>query len=389
MFSVFHETADCSQLEIVAFYYPSTPDRTAAIQGTAISPIPFLLESYRVLHIFGVDCVGIACNTMHYWLDRQKRVKKNPKYFDIHTYHMIDETARWLAHHGVSLAGLLATTGTVETKLYQSACERQGIQVILPDIRVYDKGNPYIQRARMSRCIYSRFGVGNEGSNRLDNTDRIIEFLVDSFGEQEGLVMEAVYGEFGVKQGYTSGIAPILFLAAVDRLVQRGVEHIILGCTELPLLVPAYPVFVRGTEVHFIDPNEILAKTMMVTGRRGKTLGIIGGMGPAATIDLLAKLDVHPTAVKYMQEIYSETIRQLNAAGVASVKDQDHLEYVFINTSRPEQHIVALKKLGIDFICYTNRRNKVEYSLNTFEVESDVSAIVKRAMQRGRVDMCN
>jgi aspartate racemase len=49
--------------------------------------------------------------------------------------------------------------------------------------------------------------------------------------------------------------------AAIDELVSQGVEVIILGCTELPLLFPQQEVTSSGGKrVTLVDPTEILAK---------------------------------------------------------------------------------------------------------------------------------
>jgi len=50
--------------------------------------------------------------------------------------------------------------------------------------------------------------------------------------------MEAIYGKEGVKAGFTTGQCQKDISDAIDGLVAEGVEVIILGCTELPLLLP-------------------------------------------------------------------------------------------------------------------------------------------------------
>ena len=50
--------------------------------------------------------------------------------------------------------------------------------------------------------------------------------------------MEAIYGKAGVKAGFTAGQCKEDIDAAVDALIADGVNVIVLGCTELPILLP-------------------------------------------------------------------------------------------------------------------------------------------------------
>jgi aspartate racemase len=72
--------------------------------------------------------------------------------------------------------------------------------------------------------------------------------------------MTAIYGLQGVKAGFTSGQCVDDIGAAIDDLVSQGVEVIILGCTELPVLFPhREQTSASGQRVTLVDPTEILA----------------------------------------------------------------------------------------------------------------------------------
>ena len=74
-------------------------------------------------------------------------------------------------------------------------------------------------------------------------------------------VMRAIYGEKGVKAGFTEGECQDDLLQALTHLVERGAGILILGCTELPLLLAQNDDFkVAGTSVVLLDPTEILAR---------------------------------------------------------------------------------------------------------------------------------
>ena len=75
------------------------------------------------------------------------------------------------------------------------------------------------------------------------------------------LVMSAIYGPQGVKAGFTNGQCSQALQAALEHLVDRGAQAIILGCTELPLVIAADDaLMVRGRPIRVVDPTDLLAK---------------------------------------------------------------------------------------------------------------------------------
>ena len=84
--------------------------------------------------------------------------------------------------------------------------------------------------------------------------------MVPSAERQAG-VMSAIYGPQGAKAGFTAGTCVDDLLAAIDALAASGVEVVILGCTELPLLLPHASVTTsQGRVVMLIDPTDVLAR---------------------------------------------------------------------------------------------------------------------------------
>jgi aspartate racemase len=82
-----------------------------------------------------------------------------------------------------------------------------------------------------------------------------LQLLVPDAAIQE-LVMQAIYGERGVKAGFTSGLCSEHLVTAIGHLAEQGAEVIILGCTELPLIAIDIAV---GQSIALLDPTEILA----------------------------------------------------------------------------------------------------------------------------------
>ncbi len=63
-------------------------------------------------------------------------------------------------------------------------------------------------------------------------------------------------------------------LAAVKHLVDRGAEILILGCTELPVLIDeseAYPI--AGRSVVMLDPTNILARRCVAMAQAATAAG--------------------------------------------------------------------------------------------------------------------
>ena len=163
-------------------------DRTEALLRGAADPTPELIKSARRLTSIGADFLAMPCNTAHGFYDAVAAA------VDIPVLHMIALTRDALKSRGVAAAGLLATDGTVETGIYQNCFDRSGVALLTPP------------------------------------------------PEDQAAVMDLVYN--GVKAGDLNRGATAFFRCC-ERLLARGAETLILGCTELPPVFkqyrPGYP----------------------------------------------------------------------------------------------------------------------------------------------------
>lgn len=197
---ILHTAADTDQAHLHVLIDSNTdiPDRTAALLHGGPDPFPQMLKSALWLESGGADCLIMPCNTAHNYHEKLQAAVHVP------VLNMIALTAQALKDRGISRAGLLSTTGTAQTGIYQRVCETYGVELLLPE----------------------------EG--------------------EQAAVMDLIYQ--GVKAGRrTYDTAPVL--RAVDRLFQLGAEAMILGCTELPLAVELY-----GIDFPAVDPTLELAK---------------------------------------------------------------------------------------------------------------------------------
>ncbi len=191
---------DQDHLRIIIDNNPKIPDRTAAILGKGEDPLPALQESARNLEKAGADFIIIPCNTAHYFLPSiQKSVK-------IAILNMIKETAKETQKRisQIKKVGLLASIGIYKTKIYYQQLKKFNIKVISPE------------------------------------------------EEDKEEVMKIIYA---VKAGNLSEGIKKNILKIAQKLIDKGAEAIIAGCTEIPLILKEGDV-----SAPLIDPTQVLAK---------------------------------------------------------------------------------------------------------------------------------
>ncbi|MFS0853407.1 aspartate/glutamate racemase family protein [Microbacterium sp. 179-I 3D4 NHS] len=150
-----------------------------------------LAERARRLESIGAELLLICTNTMHLVIDRIEDAVGIP------VLHIADAVGEAITADGLTRVGLLGTAFTMEQPFYRDRIGAHGIDVLVPD---------EAERAAVHRIIY----------------DELVQ----------GIVTDA-------SRKVLSGI--------VGGLVDRGAQGIVLGCTEIELLVTAadspVPVF--------------------------------------------------------------------------------------------------------------------------------------------------
>jgi len=172
---------DQEHIPTVIFSNPQVPDRMESIANGGDLIKPYLRFSVKKLESAGASFIAIPCNTVHYFYDYMQES------VDIRIIHMIRETATEVAdkYPNIKKVGLLATTGTIESGLYNKELEAKGFEVLTPD---------------------------------------------DSI--EVNMVMNAVYG---IKSKIDPHLNEDLLAIAGQHLADMGAEVIVLGCTEIPL----------------------------------------------------------------------------------------------------------------------------------------------------------
>lgn len=104
------------------------PDRTAFIMGQSNdNPVPVMIGDIEKLTLIGAEIIIIPCNTAHTFFDEFEQASPVP------VIHMIRETMKRATEQGAKKVGILATTGTVTSKVYQQAAIEYGLEPVVPN----------------------------------------------------------------------------------------------------------------------------------------------------------------------------------------------------------------------------------------------------------------
>ena len=143
--------AHCDQehLNMIILNHATMPDRTAAIKSGDLEELYHkLLHDAKFLEVGGADYIAVPCNTSHVLIDRLQKNLKIP------IINMIKEAAMSVyCRYGDDFKlGILATDGTIETKLYQKECKELGISTVVPSRE---------NQAKVMKLIYNGIKDGN------------------------------------------------------------------------------------------------------------------------------------------------------------------------------------------------------------------------------------
>ncbi|MBT3243377.1 MAG: aspartate/glutamate racemase family protein [Bacteroidetes bacterium] len=159
-----------------------------------------MVETGQRLEKGGADFIIICTNTMH------KMAKEVGAGISIPLIHIADTTAEEIKRQGLNTVALLGTRFTMEQDFYKGRlAEKHGLKVLTPDDTDMDT---------IHRIIYKELCLGT--------------ILKDSKTE---------------------------YLRIIEKLIDQGAEGIILGCTEIPLLVKQ-----KDVSVPILDTTQLHAE---------------------------------------------------------------------------------------------------------------------------------
>jgi aspartate racemase len=156
-----------------------------------------MIDAAQKLERAGADCILIGANTMHKVADEIQQGITKP------VIHIAEVTAQQIKKRGLRTVALLGTKYTMQLDFYKNKLAALDITTIIPD------------------------------------------------GDEIEMMNTAIYTEMG--KGVFLPATKQKFLTIIDKLVDRGAEGIILGCTEIPILIKQEdckaPVF-DTTQIH-------------------------------------------------------------------------------------------------------------------------------------------
>lgn len=146
--------------------------------------IPYLTDAAKRLEKAGADLLVMPCNSLHIFIKEIRAAVKIP------VLSIVEETAAFLKKKKIAQVGILATSTSINGKLYETALKKNGIEQVVPDA---------FHQAKIGKVI------NNIVLKRYANKDR------------EEL------------------------LTIINAFADKGVKHVILACTDLQLLIPHHP----------------------------------------------------------------------------------------------------------------------------------------------------
>ena len=167
-----------------------------------------LANAAKTLEAGGSDAILICTNTMHVVHPEVQRAVTVP------VIHIIDETAAEAKRRSVRTVGLLGTRYTMEHPFYRDRLSALGVEAIVPE---------EAERSRIHEIIFGELCQGERNPSSKTEALRIVE-----------------------------------------RLRDRGADGIVLGCTELPLLLQP-----EDSELPLLDTTLIHAKAAVAFALNG------------------------------------------------------------------------------------------------------------------------
>jgi aspartate racemase len=165
-----------------------------------------LIDAIRGLGAAGADFAVIATNTMHIVFDEVR--ERSP----IPLISIIEATAEAIEEEGMDTVGLLGTRFTMEKKFYRRGLASHGIETLIP---------VKADRDQINKVVFEEL---SRGSIRSESRDK--------------------------------------FLRIIGDLIGRGAQGIVLGCTEIPLLVNTQHTPIKLFDTATIHADKALESAM-------------------------------------------------------------------------------------------------------------------------------
>lgn len=193
---------DQDHLHVLIDSNSKIPDRTVSILEGSSETVDAIVESALRLESMGAELLAMPCNSAHFWYDEiNSRV-------NIPFLNMIEEVITAVKEAGILRVGLLATRGTVLSGVYNRVSG--DVELIVPD---------------------------EEGQERIHS---------------------AIYSIKGEAGKLPESIRDVI-IEVIDGLRKLEVEGVILGCTEIPILIKPEDT----SDMQAFDSTQILVEAVL------------------------------------------------------------------------------------------------------------------------------
>lgn len=191
---------DQDNIDTIILNHCSIPDRTDFIMGRSNeNPVDYIVKDAKLLQSMGCRHIAIPCNTMHSFYKQYSQIT------DVNFINMIEKTSEYLVVNSIKKVGILATDGTINSKIYQNTLNANGIQYL-----TLDSSN----QTELMSLIYNSIKANKPFD--ITKFNKIINYFINS-----------------------------------------QCEKVLLACTELSLIKKDYNLDISI----YIDSLEVLAKT--------------------------------------------------------------------------------------------------------------------------------
>lgn len=140
-----------------------------------------MVNSAKSLEAGGAHCILICANTMHLTINEVKQAVSIP------VIHIAEATGEKILENKLKKVALLGTKYTMEKNFYTNVLKNMGIEAIIPE------------------------------------------------EEDRAIIHDVIYNELA--KGILNEVSKKAYLTIINKLEQKGAEGVILGCTEIPLLI--------------------------------------------------------------------------------------------------------------------------------------------------------
>jgi len=176
---------DQDHIPTILWSDPTVPDRSISMRNGDDKPLPQLIQGIRGLKAMGCDLIVIPCNTAHFWFHEFSKI-------NVQIVHIVDSVANTIedvlgeVNDHNSKIGILGTQATIELGLYQYKLNKLGWNCITPS---------------------------------QEEMDSLVQPAINLIKAQRG------------PEAYSQ------LMTVIDSLIDRGASAVVLGCTEIPLVV--------------------------------------------------------------------------------------------------------------------------------------------------------